>query len=791
MNIPPYLSRRLYDTLMTSGFFESDSHLRALFVDVRLVNWRYRIPEAQTPDMRVRKLIESLFDQYDAAHQNVLVLLLHVIQAQFTPTNVLYQELTDLIQRLAQSTAPLHPDTPAWDQALGRYRELLYQKYGRMQIFGQPRPVKLDDIFTTVYMLDQPRAFQRFDIRQVRHTPNGAEYAQRLNGLDLLTGPQGQRLFVLGKPGSGKTTFLKYVTLHAANQQIPKTPIFIELKKWAGSDLTLPEFIELQFEPCAIPDVKYFVENLLQTGRALLLCDSLDEVSSLRGLRSQATVDLKTFAQHYAKTQIVLTCRNAATDYTFEGFTYVEIADFDATQIATFVERWFDNNTVKRDAFLAELAIPAHRGLRELSRVPLLLTMLCLAFEINMTFPQRRAELYADALDALLRKWDSSRNIKRDSIYQGLSVGRKHQLFARLAAHMFEREEYCVPQKHIETQIAHYLDNLPYADKGDTLYESEAILKAIEAQHGILVEQSRQIYAFAHLTFQEYYTARYIIDNARRRSLPRLLTHSVDIRWREVILITASLLDEADDFFVLFRHILKHQIQAEPELQRLLAWATSKTTATPADVAAIHRSTYCLLAANELREWPKVRVQALNLVLTLDREKRFVQPATRLPLRSRRTNILMGQRPSHLILDRMLMQFLHRAETLTLVRDYDLADTATHDLQPMLREILIYCQKADAQNLYQSLQALQLPSPESPKSAFQTFVAHLRTLLHTQRDLVYDWQLTSAQAQNLANYFYSVLLFVECLDLAYVTNRTRLAHDLLTPLQTVPEQGCK
>jgi len=42
---------------------------------------------------------------------------------------------------------------------------------------------------------------------------------------------------------------------------------------------------------------------------------------------------------------------------------------------------------------------------------------------------------------------------------------------------------------------------------------SEAVLKSIEAQHGLLVERA-EIYSFSHLTFQEYFTARNFVANS-------------------------------------------------------------------------------------------------------------------------------------------------------------------------------------------------------------------------------------------------------------------------------------
>jgi predicted NACHT family NTPase len=77
------------------------------------------------------------------------------------------------------------------------------------------------------------------------------------------------------------------------------------------------------------------------------------------------------------------------------------------------------------------------------------------------------------------------------------------------------------------------------------------VLKAIEAQHGIFVERARGIYSFSHLTFQEYFTAKYIVENAGKRSLERLVSsYLFKPHWREVILNTAGIVQEAD-------HLLK------------------------------------------------------------------------------------------------------------------------------------------------------------------------------------------------------------------------------------------
>jgi predicted NACHT family NTPase len=71
------------------------------------------------------------------------------------------------------------------------------------------------------------------------------------------------------------------------------------------------------------------------------------------------------------------------------------------------------------------------------------------AFEETMSFPPSRVELYKEALDALLKKWDSSRRIKRDEVHKNLSVGRKESLLSRVAAETFDKGMFLLRRRHL------------------------------------------------------------------------------------------------------------------------------------------------------------------------------------------------------------------------------------------------------------------------------------------------------------------------------------------------------
>jgi predicted NACHT family NTPase len=232
----------------------------------------------------------------------------------------------------------------------------------------------------------------------------------------------------------------------------------------------------------------------------LILLDGLDEVRDADN--SRVLRQIREFSQDFHQNQFVITCRIAAREYTFEQFTEVEIADFDDKQIADFSGKWFrcKNDPIKAERFLQKLEEDA--PIRELATSPLLLTLLCLVFEDSGSFPTNRAELYQNGVDVLLKKWDVKRNIEREQVYKRLSLKRKEDLLSQIAHTTFEAGNYFFKQGEVERYISQYIQNLPHTSTDPEALEldSVAMLKSIEAQHGLLVERARRIYSFSHLS---------------------------------------------------------------------------------------------------------------------------------------------------------------------------------------------------------------------------------------------------------------------------------------------------
>ena len=100
-----------------------------------------------------------------------------------------------------------------------------------------------------------------------------------------------------------------------------------------------------------------------------------------KGLRERVIAALEDFNRRYAQSHILITCRIAASDYVFQNFQNVELADFNKKQIDAFAGKWFSDAPEKHQAFLREFYHSDNERLRELAATPILLTLLCLAFE--------------------------------------------------------------------------------------------------------------------------------------------------------------------------------------------------------------------------------------------------------------------------------------------------------------------------------------------------------------------------------------------------------------------------
>lgn len=666
------------------------------------------------------------------------------------------------------STA-IQEDAPEIDAIVQKVRQeissSLHQRYGTMRVLDMSQPTRLSDIYTGVNVSERISGRRRISITDLAKTRDVATFdraglgkvsEEQISGLEAVK--RYSKLLVLGKPGSGKTTFLKHIAIQCISNEFKASqlPIFLTLKDFAEAEAqpSLLEYITQLFYEYGVKETEV-VEKLLDQGRVIALLDGLDEVRENDDTR--VLKQIRHFAERFHKNNFVMTCRNAAKEYGFEHFTEVEIADFNEEQIISFVSKWFRGKAEHKSRVFV-WNIQRNSQIRELVKKPLLLTLLCLVFEESGEFPASHLELYKEVLDVLLRKWDAKRDIKRDRLIESLSSQRVENLLSKIALFTFKQGHYFFKVKDVEQCISDYIQASFDCPSSKILQlDGEAVLKLIEAHYGLLVEQAKGIYSFSHLTFHEYFTARELASAADskqlNKSLQDLVAHVADKRWRDVFLLTSEMLQDANCLLKLMKQEIDLLIEDE-SLQRLLAWVNQKAstvevTHKPVSVRAFYLDLAFARALDSVgSSLDLARACDADFTCTLDPELALDLALDRVfSSRHISTNILSQA------LRRMLDRALNRAQVVS----------------PPLEQAL--------QRLKQ-----QLPDSDIDTQGFktwwegngQTWSQRLRTIAIEYRNIGHDWQLSDAQKEKLKQYYGASELLLNCLNSdSRVTNTVR------------------
>lgn len=216
-----------------------------------------------------------------------------------------------------------------------------------------------------------------------------------------------------------------------------------------------------------------------------------------------------------------------------------------------------------------------------------LLKLVCLLFEEKADIPSNRCQFYKEGLELLLNKWDDTLQVKGERIYKSLSLQQKQDLLSKIALSSYEKGEFIFKQD-LENYIANYIYNLPNAPKNPEVLQlvSEAVLKSIECQHELLVEQAQGIYSFSDLKFHQYFAAREIVESynsqASESALKNLLDHITEPRWQEVFLLVAGMLRNGDYLLHLMKQHIDAIVAVDSELQNFLIWLHEKSNSNKA-----------------------------------------------------------------------------------------------------------------------------------------------------------------------------------------------------------------
>ncbi len=412
-----------------------------------------------------------------------------------------------------------------------------------------------------------------------------------------------RRLVLLGDPGSGKSTFANFVALCLAGELLgdpranlelltaplphakrgdddetappawdhgPLLPVRVILRDFAARGLpaagepatadSLWRFLKGELERAAIADYAPYLKQTLQRDGGLILLDGLDEVPEAEGRRRQITGAVKDFAASFSSCRFLVTCRTYAYQHQkwrLSGFSEAILDSLNEAQIRCFVDRWYahvaqirglDAADAQGRAELLKSAIFGSDRLKPLAERPLLLTLMAsLHAWRGGSLPDRREELYHDAVQLLLDFWEQRQVVvdasgkpivQQESLAEWLRVDRDR--VRRVLNEIAFRAHAAQPDLAGTADVAEQdlVARLMEAS-GNPDLKPARLVEFLRDRAGLLLARGVGVYTFPHRTFQEYLAACHLTDRDFPDRLAELARGDKE-RWREVALLAGA-----------------------------------------------------------------------------------------------------------------------------------------------------------------------------------------------------------------------------------------------------------
>ncbi|MEH2376080.1 tetratricopeptide repeat protein [Nostoc sp.] len=442
---------------------------------------------------------------------------------------------------------------------------------------------RLSMSISSPYDLDEPSYYEPVLLSSIPATSTKT-VTQRIDLSHAVR--ENQHCVILGAPGAGKTTLLRYLALHFATakrdgnetviggepqEELGKAllPIFFRIADYAERlqqepELSLLDYLrqfyrqweaDFQDEAEAGTEMATLLLEKMHQGQCLMLLDGLDEVFEQES-RRLIVERIDQFVNAFSTNKFVITSRIAGyRDVKLSSrFAEFTIEDMGGEQVEKFLERWclVIERAQQPEANEAQWqkagddqarkileAIKDNEGVKRLTANPLLLTILALIHRNGERLPNRRVKLYELAVQTLTEDWQLGKKLP-DAPKVLLNQNEVVAFLAPLAYWMHEEKPSgLVTEAEVEQQLAAKL-----AELNDTDLESDLVqlavqefLRKVRETTGLFVERAPGVYGFMHLTFEEYFAARYIADNEVSDILEIIRKHLHEPRWNEPILL--------------------------------------------------------------------------------------------------------------------------------------------------------------------------------------------------------------------------------------------------------------
>jgi len=366
-------------------------------------------------------------------------------------------------------------------------------------------------------------------------------------------------LAILGDPGSGKSTLMKYLSIKVTYLRNSKDllantiPLYIRISDYADyfkkNKKTLYEFITEHYDK----QYQHIFKEGFEYSNLLLLMDGLDEVTDTP-LRIRVAEQVMDLIARYPYNQYVVTSRFVGYQESKLGgdFKHFKLMPFGLDEIRLFSKQWYeciarhtnkDYDHAKEQANSLSSSISRSPSVIRLATNPLLMTIIAMIHYKGKKLPNKRVELYDISTETFLEYWVQLRMDDKSQLKD------KNEIIEILAPIAFEihqnKSNALIEEKEfVESFLWNFKNIHTNTPDKDAQRECREFINFLREQAGFFYEkgvddEGNRFYGFIHLTFEEYLTAIELVSKWNEGELD-LKNYVFNPRWIEIIRLGAS-----------------------------------------------------------------------------------------------------------------------------------------------------------------------------------------------------------------------------------------------------------
>ena len=366
-------------------------------------------------------------------------------------------------------------------------------------------------------------------------------------------------LVILGDPGSGKSTLMKYLAVKVTHLRTSEDlfaniiPLYIRISDFADyfkkTKKTLYEFITEHYDK----QYQHIFKEGFECSNLLLLMDGLDEITDTP-LRIRVSEQVMDLIARYPYNRYSVTSRVVGYQESKLGgdFRHFRLMPFGLDEIMLFSEQWYKCIAQHTDKDYTRAAEQANSLYSSISRSPsvirlatnpLLMTIIAMIHYKGKKLPNKRVELYDVSTETFLEYWVQ---LRMDDESQLKDKNEIMEILAPIAFEIHQNKSNALieEKEFVESFLWNFKNIHTNTSDEDAQRECREFINFLRQQAGFFYEkgvddEGNRFYGFIHLTFEEYFAAIELVSEWNEGKLD-FRDYVFNPRWTEIIRLAAA-----------------------------------------------------------------------------------------------------------------------------------------------------------------------------------------------------------------------------------------------------------